>query len=57
MITTLVKTDTKRGSQRITIPKIIRKIKHWENMSMYKIRILDDGTVTIEEYLTDDDLR
>ena len=56
MLTMIVKADRKGDCQRITIPKLIRKIKHWENTAIFKIRIQDNHTVTIEGYLTDDDI-
>lgn len=56
MITMIVKVDERNKAQRISIPGLILKIKRWEKMAIYKIRIQDDQTVTIEGYLTNDDI-
>jgi bifunctional DNA-binding transcriptional regulator/antitoxin component of YhaV-PrlF toxin-antitoxin module len=57
MLTTIVKADGKKGSQRITIPKLIRERKGWDDMVLYKMRLGDDGVVTIEGYLSNDDIK
>lgn len=57
MLNFIVKADRKKGSQRITIPKLIRKNKKWDNAAYFKLCVQDDDTVTIEEYLTHDDIR
>lgn len=56
MLTMIVKADKRGNCQRITIPKSIRKAKGWDDMFLYKVCLLDDMTVTIEEYLTYDNL-
>lgn len=56
MLNLIVKVDNKKGSHRITIPKIIRELMGWTDAALYKICIQDDETVTIEEYLSHDDI-
>lgn len=57
MLTTIVKADGKKGTHRITIPKLIRELKEWDDMVLYKIRLGPDGVVTIEGYLSNADIK
>lgn len=57
MLTMIVKADKRGKTQRITIPKIIRDFKKWDDVCLYKIFLSYDGVVTIEGYLNNDDLK
>jgi len=48
----VVKADRVQKTHRISIPKAIREAKGWENIYLYKITLREDGTVTLEGYLT-----
>jgi len=54
---TIVKADRVRSTHRISIPKVIREAKGWENIYLYKITLREDNTVTLEGYLTHDDIK
>jgi len=53
----VVKADRVQKTHRISIPKAIREAKGWENIYLYKITLREDGTVTLEGYLTYDDIK
>ena len=53
MLSFLVRTDGAHGTQRITIPKMLRSWKKWDDVVLYKLRLREDGTVTIESFVRD----